>query len=54
MWLAGNVARMGKKRYVYRVWWGKTEGKRPLGRPRHVWEDNIEVYIIEFKVEGLD
>jgi hypothetical protein len=41
---------MGKKRYLYRDWWGKPEGKRPLGRPRHVWEDNIKVYITEFIV----
>ena len=34
---AGHVARMGKKRGVYRVLVGKTEGKRPLGRPRRRW-----------------
>jgi hypothetical protein len=47
---------MGKKRYVYRVWWGKLEGKRPLGRPRHVWEDNIRVYTVLQNLgwEGLD
>jgi hypothetical protein len=32
---------MGDKRGVYRVLVGKPEGKRPLGRPRHRWEDNI-------------
>jgi hypothetical protein len=35
------VARMGEKRNVYRVLMGKPEGKRPLGRPRHRWEDGI-------------
>jgi hypothetical protein len=25
------------------IWWGKTEGKRPLGGPRSKWEDNIEI-----------
>ena len=40
---AGNVARMGKRRGVYRVLVGKPEGKRPLGRPRRRWEDNIKM-----------
>jgi hypothetical protein len=39
---AGHVARMGKGRGVYRVLMGKPEGKRPLGRPRHRWEDSIK------------
>ena len=38
---AGHVARMGEERGVYRVLVGKPEGKRPLGRPRRRWEDNI-------------
>jgi len=33
---------MGEKRGLYRVLVGKPEGKRPLGRPRHRWEDNIK------------
>jgi hypothetical protein len=37
---AGNVARMGESRGVYRVLVGKTEGKRALSRPRRRWEDN--------------
>jgi len=37
----GHVARMGEKRGIYRVLVGKPEGKRPLGRPRRRWEDNI-------------
>jgi hypothetical protein len=37
---AGQVARMGEGRGIYRVLVGKPEGKRPLGRPRHRWEDN--------------
>jgi hypothetical protein len=36
---AGYVARMGEKRNAYRVLVGKTEGKRPLGRPRRRWVD---------------
>ena len=38
---AGHVARMGEVRGVCRVLVGKPEGKRPLGRPRHRWVDNI-------------
>jgi len=38
---AGHVAHMGEKRGVYRVLAGKSEGKRPLGRLRRRWEDNI-------------
>jgi len=34
---------MGERRDVYRVLMGKPEGKRPFGRPRHRWEDNIKV-----------
>jgi hypothetical protein len=40
---AGQVARMGEGRGVYRVLVGKPEGRRPLGRPRHRWEDNIKM-----------
>ena len=39
---AGHVARMGEDRVVHRVVVGKPEGKRPLGRPRRRWEDNIK------------
>ena len=40
---AGHVARMGDGRVVYRVLVGKPEGRRPLGRPRRRWEDNIRM-----------
>jgi len=40
---AGHVARMGEERGVYRVLVGKAEGKRPLGRPRRRWMDNIRM-----------
>jgi hypothetical protein len=40
---ARHVARMGKGRGVYRILLWKPEGRRPLGRPRHRWEDNIKM-----------
>jgi transcription termination factor 2 len=40
---AGHVARMGEERGVHRVFVGKLEGKRPLGRPRRRWKDNIKM-----------
>jgi len=40
---AGHVARMGEEKGVYRVLVGKPEGKRPLGRPRRRWVDNIRM-----------
>jgi hypothetical protein len=40
---AGHVARMGEKRSAYRLLVGKSEGKRPLGRPRRRWVDNIKI-----------
>jgi hypothetical protein len=39
----GHVARMGKKRNTYRILVGKPDGKRPLGRPRRSWMDNIKI-----------
>ena len=44
---AGHVARMGEGRVVYRVLVGKPEGRRPLGRPRRRWEDNIRMDLWE-------
>jgi hypothetical protein len=40
---AGHVARMGEKRNAYRLLVGKPAGKRPLGRPRRSWVDNIRM-----------
>jgi hypothetical protein len=39
----GHMARMGEKRNAYRLVVGNPEGKRPLGRPRHRWVDNIRM-----------
>ena len=44
---AGHVARMGEERGVYRVLVGKPEGRRPLGRPRRRWMDNIRMDLQE-------
>jgi hypothetical protein len=40
---AGHVAYMGERRGAYTVLVGKPEGRRPLGRPRHKWEENIKI-----------
>jgi hypothetical protein len=45
---------MGKKRNVYRSLIGKLEGKRPLGRPRHRWIDNIKIDLLEIGSGGVD
>ena len=45
---AGHVARMGERRVVYKVLVGKPEEKRPLGRSRRRWEDNIRMDLWEF------
>jgi len=47
---AGHVARMGEDRGVHRVLVGKPEEKRPLGRPRRRWEDNIKMDLQEVGV----
>ena len=51
---AGHVARMGKDRGVHRVLVGKPEVKRPLGRPRRRWEDNIKMDLEEVGGGGGD
>jgi hypothetical protein len=44
----------GEKRNAYRVLLGKPEGKRPLGRPRHAWVDNIKMDLREIGWGGMD
>jgi len=51
---AGHVARVGERRGVYRVLVGKRESKRPLGRPRHRWEDNIKMDLQAVVCGGMD
>ena len=48
------MARMGNRRGVYRVLVGKPGGKRPLGRPRRRWEDNIKMDLQEVGFGGMD
>jgi len=45
---------MGKGRGEYRIFVGKPEGKRPLGRPRRRWEDNIKIDLQEVGCGGMD
>jgi hypothetical protein len=51
---AAHVARVGEGRGVCRVLVGESEGKRPLGIPRHRWEDNIKMYLQEVRGGGMD
>jgi hypothetical protein len=51
---AGHVARMREKRNVYKLLVGKPEGKRPLGRPRRTWIDNIKMDLLEVGVNVVD
>jgi hypothetical protein len=51
---AGHVAHMGERRGAYRVLVRKPEGKRPFGRPRLVWEDNIKMDLSEVGCESKD
>jgi hypothetical protein len=51
---AGHVAQMGEKRNAYRLLVGKPGGKRPLGRPRLRWVDNIKMDLLEIGWGGVD
>jgi hypothetical protein len=51
---AAHVARMGEEREVHRVLVGKPDGKRPLGRPRRRWEDNIKMDLQEVGFGGMN
>jgi hypothetical protein len=51
---AGRVACMGKGKSVYRVLVGKPEIKRPPGRPRRRWEDNIKLNLRERGINGAN
>jgi hypothetical protein len=51
---AGHVTRMGQLRNAYRILVGKLEGKRPLGRLRRRWVDNIKMDLGEIGWDGMD
>jgi hypothetical protein len=50
----GQVTHVEKRRGIYRVLVGKPEGKRPLGRPRCRWKDNIKMDLQEVGCGGMD
>jgi hypothetical protein len=52
--VGGHVARIWEKRNVYRLLVGKAEGKRPLGRPRCGWVDNIKMGLVEIEWDGVN
>jgi hypothetical protein len=51
---AGHVTRMVEKRNMYRLLVGKPEGKRPLGRPRHRWIDNVKIDLLDKGLSVVD
>jgi hypothetical protein len=54
MRLAGYVARIGEKRNAFSLLVGKPERKRPLGRPRRKWVDNVRVDLLELVWSDVD
>jgi len=50
--MGGACSTYGESRGVYRVLVGKSEGNRPLGRPRRRWKDNIKMYLQEVGLWG--
>jgi hypothetical protein len=51
---AGNIAHIWEQRHAYRILVGEPEGKRPLGRPRRRWVDNIKMDLKEIGWSGMD
>jgi hypothetical protein len=51
---AGHVAQIGEKMNACKILVGKPEGKRPLGRPRRRWVDNIKMYLREAGWNSVD
>jgi ribosome biogenesis protein Tsr3 len=50
----GHVARIGEKKNAYTILVGKPEGKRPVGRSRRSWVDNIKINVTELAWDGMD
>jgi len=51
---AGHIAHMGDIRNSYKIFVGKPEGRRPLGRPRCMWEDNTEMDLRNIGYKGVN
>jgi hypothetical protein len=51
---AGHVVRIGEVRGAYNIFVGRPEGRRPLGRPRNRWEDNIKMDLMEIGFGDVD
>jgi hypothetical protein len=52
--VGGTLARIGERKNVCRLLVGKTEGRRPLGRPRLKWIDNIKMDLLEMRFGVMD
>jgi hypothetical protein len=52
--MGGACRAYGEIRNAYRILFGRSKGKIPLGRPRHRWEDNIKMDIREIDLGGMD
>jgi hypothetical protein len=52
--VGGTCGTHGEGRGVYRVWVGRPEGKRPLGRPRRKWEDKIKMDLREIGIDAAN
>ena len=52
--MGGACSTMGERKGIYRILVGKPAGKRPLGRSRHRWEDNIKMYLQEMGCRSMD
>jgi hypothetical protein len=50
----GHIARMGERRGAYRLLVEKSEGRRPLGRPKYRWENNIKIDLQEVEWRGIN
>jgi hypothetical protein len=53
-WMDETCSTNGDNRNAYRIFVGKPEGKRPLGRPRSRWVDNIKMDLREIRWDGMD